>query len=68
MQKRNFHHALIIKFGTMERAARALGTKPETLRKRATGEAAIPFRFMDKTIKALGIENSPDTIGHLFGF
>lgn len=68
MRKSNLYHALIIKFGTMEKAAKALGTKPEILRKRATGEAEIPFRFLDRTIKALGIENNPETISHVFGF
>ena len=68
MKNKNLYHALIIKFGTMEKAAKALGTKPEILRKRATGEAEIPFRFLDKAVKALGIENSPETIIHVFGF
>lgn len=65
MNKSNLYHALIIKFGTMEQAAKALGTKPQTLERWTADQ--FPFRLLDKAIKALGIEGSPETISHVFG-
>ena len=66
MRKSEFYYALLLKFGSMEAAAKALGTKPETLERRATGEADIPYRFFLKSIKALGIEDNKELINHIF--
>ena len=66
MKKSNLYYALLIKFGTMEAAAKALGTKPETLQRRTTGETNIPLPFAHKVIKVLGIENNSELINHLF--
>lgn len=66
MRKTPFYYALLLKFGTMEAAAKALGTKRETLLARATGEADMPYRFTLKAAKALGIENNTELIEHIF--
>ena len=66
MKKNNLYYALLIKFGTMEAAAKALGTKPETLQRRATGEKDFSFQFLQKAIKVLGIENNSELIEHIF--
>lgn len=68
MEKSEFYYALILKFGTMEEAAKALGVRVKPLRRRALGQADMPLPFMLKAIKALGIEDKPDLIQHIFGF
>lgn len=65
MKKSNLYYALLIKFGTMEKAAKVLGTTPETLEQRALGKKDIPFRFMHKIVDTLGIADNGELIDHV---
>lgn len=66
MRKNNLYYALIIKYGTIAEAAKALGTSTKTLECRTTGKINVPLRFMHKAIAALGIEGNCETIKHVF--
>ncbi len=62
MRKSNLYYSLVLRFGSLKEASKALHTTTKDLEAKTLRGSEISFSLAERIVKALGIENNADLI------